>query len=145
MNAIDMLLKANKEDFDRETKVVEIKRLSKKFGYKFELLCKGLYFDKYNEVQKKTMKIKGKDPEFDIFNMQLELAVNGVFNVEDGSRFFSNKELQEHFKCHTMQELAKKILTAGEIDALGDMITELSGFKDKDDLLGGTVEEIMGL
>lgn len=141
MNLIDLLLSSDIDKIERPSQEVEIKRLSKVFGEKFTVLCKALSFDKYNEIQENNLKydISTQKIDMDMNNMQIEMVLNGVFNVSDGSRFFSNKDLQKHFKVHTHKDLIKKLLLGGEIGELATIITKLSGFE------GDMIEEVEGL
>lgn len=135
-NIIDLLLNADIEQIERPSKEVEIKRLSNIFGEKFTVLCKALAYDKYSEIQENCIDITTKEPTFDLQKLQIELVFNGVFNAQDGTRFFSNKELHKKFKVPNGKEFIKKLLLSGEISALADTITELTGFK------GDLIEEV---
>ena len=135
-NVIDLLLNADLEQIQRPSKEVEIKRLSNIFGEKFTVLCKALTYDKYSEIQESCIDITTKEPTFDLQKLQIELVFNGVFNAQDGTRFFSNKELHKKFKVPHGKELIKKLLLSGEISALADTITELTGYK------GDLIEEV---
>ena len=131
----DLLLDADFEQIERPSKEVEIKRLSNIFGEKFTVLCKALTYDKYSEIQENCIEMNSKEPTFDLQKLQLELVFNGVFDAQDGTRLFSNKELQKKFKVPHGKELVKRLLLSGEISALADTITELTGYKE--DLIEG--------
>ena len=135
-NVIDLLLNADLEQIERPSKEVEIKRLSNIFGEKFTVLCKALAYDKYSEIQENCITMTSKEPNFDLQKLQIELVFNGVFNAQDGTRFFSNKDLHKKFKVPNGKEFIKKLLLSGEISALADTITELTGFK------GDLIEEV---
>ena len=94
-NVIDLLLNADLEQIQRPSKEVEIKRLSNIFGEKFTVLCKALTYDKYSEIQENCIDITTKESTFDLQKLQIELVFNGVFNAQDGTRFFSNKDLHK--------------------------------------------------
>lgn len=126
----DLLLDADFEQIERPSKEVEIKRLSNIFGEKFTVLCKALTYDKYSEIQENCIEMNSKEPTFDLQKLQLELVFNGVFDAQDGTRLFSNKELQKKFKVPHGKELVKRLLLSGEISALADTITELTGYKE---------------
>ena len=126
----DLLLDADFEQIERPSKEVEIKRLSNIFGEKFTVLCKALTYDKYSEIQENCIEMNSKEPTFDLQILQLELVFNGVFDAQDGTRLFSNKELQKKFKVPHGKELVKRLLLSGEISALADTITELTGYKE---------------
>ena len=135
-NILDLLLNADLEQIERPSKEVEIKRLSNIFGEKFTVLCKALAYDKYSEIQENCITMTSKEPTFDLQKLQIELVFNGVFNAEDGTRFFSNKDLHKKFKVPNGKEFIKKLLLSGEISALADAITDLTGFK------GDLIEEV---
>ena len=126
----DLLLDADFEQIERPSKEVEIKRHSNIFGEKFTVLCKALTYDKYSEIQENCIEMNSKEPTFDLQKLQLELVFNGVFDAQDGTRLFSNKELQKKFKVPHGKELVKRLLLSGEISALADTITELTGYKE---------------
>ena len=126
----DLLLDADFEQIERPSKEVEIKRLSNIFGEKFTVLCKALTYDKYSEIQENCIEMNCIEPTFDLQKLQLELVFNGVFDAQDGTRLFSNKELQKKFKVPHGKELVKRLLLSGEISALADTITELTGYKE---------------
>ena len=126
----DLLLGADFDQIERPSKEVEIKRLSNIFGEKFTVLCKALTYDKYSEIQENCIEMNSKEPTFDLQKLQLELVFNGVFDAQDGTRLFSNKELQKKFKVPHGKELVKRLLLSGEISALADTITELTGYKE---------------
>ena len=106
------------------------------FGEKFTVLCKALAYDKYSEIQENCIDMRTKEPTFDLQKLQIELVFNGVFNAQDGTRFFSNKDLHKKFKVPNGKEFIKKLLLSGEISVLADTITELTGFK------GDLIEEV---
>lgn len=129
-NMIDLLLNSDIEQIERPTCEIEIKRLSDIFGEKFTLLCKALTYTKYSEIQEKCIDIDmntGKT-SLDIEKMEIEMVLNGVFNVADGTRFFSNKELHKKFNVPNSKEFMKKLLLSGEISKLSTKINDLSGY-----------------
>jgi hypothetical protein len=135
-NIVDLLLSSDIENIQRPSREIEIKRLSNIFKERFSVLCKALSYDKYSEIQEKCFEITAKEPTFDLQKFQIELVYNGVFNVEDGTRLFSNKELHKKFKVPHGKELIKKLFLSGEISAIADTITELTGYS------GDLIEEV---
>ncbi|MGL5380266.1 phage tail assembly chaperone [Clostridium sp.] len=141
MSIVDLLLNADIEQIQRPTKVVEVKRLSKALGGEFKLMCKALTYDKYTKIQEDCISISAKgEIDIDQNKMNMEMLLSGVFN-EDGTQFFSNKDLQKHFKVPSSKELIKKLLLTGEIESISNHIQQLSGFNNSESM----VEEIKGL
>lgn len=59
MNIMDKLLQIDaKKLTERETKVYEVKRLTKKLGGKFDLTLQAIDAELYSEIQKSAMTIK---------------------------------------------------------------------------------------
>ena len=135
-NVIDLLLNADIEKIQRPSKEVEIKRLSTIFGEKFTVLCKALTYDKYSEIQENCIDITTKEPTFDLQKLQIEWEFNGVLKAQDETRLFSNKKKKKKFKVPNGKEFIKKLLLSGEISALAETITELTGYK------GDLIEEV---
>lgn len=125
-NMVDLLLGNNKKD-NRLSEEIEIPRLSEAFGEPFTLLVKGLYYDKFVEIEEKLQNNKNKAA-----NILVEVVFLGCFNPSDGSRFFSNETLREHYGVHKQHnhELVKVLLTPGEIAEISGKIFELCGSKE---------------
>lgn len=122
-NAIDLLLNANVEDFERPSKIVEIPRLSKILGEKFELKCKALSMGKTNKLRMECT--NQKTGEVDVPKFQMKTLVEGVLDTEKGSFFFKNKDIQKQFKVPNAEELINKLLLIGEVDYLFEVVTNL--------------------
>ena len=123
-NAIDLLLNANIENFERPSKVVEIPRLSKILGDKFELKLKALSINKLNKLRMECVNQATK--EVDIPKLQMKMLIEGTFDVENDTYFFKNKNLQKAYKVPNAEELINKIFVMGEVDFLYDEIDSLS-------------------
>lgn len=122
-NAIDLLLNANVEDFERPSKIVEIPRLSRILGEKFELKCKALSMGKTNKLRMECA--NQKTGEVDVPKLQMKTLVEGVLDAEKGSFFFKNKDIQKQFKVPNAEELINKLLLIGEVDYLFEVVTNL--------------------
>lgn len=122
-NAIELLLNANVESFERPSKLVEIPRLSNILGGKFELKCKALSMGKTNKLRMECA--NQKTGEVDIPKLQVKTLTEGVFDAENETFFFKNKDLQKQFKAPNSEELINKLLLIGEVDFLFDVITSL--------------------
>lgn len=125
MNALEKLLKADAEKItEKPKKTIEIKRLSKVLGSKFEITVEALDADLLAEISEshteysKTGKVKSTDN----FGIGVETILNGV--VEPNLR---DKELLNHFGCTTPSDLVKKLFLAGEMGLIANTISELCG------------------
>ncbi|WP_250674880.1 phage portal protein [Paraclostridium ghonii] len=133
-NAIELLLNANDESFERPSRIIEIPRLSKVLGAKFELKCKCLTMGKTNSLRMQCT--NQKTGEVDIPKLQVKTLIEGVFDAENGTSFFKNKDLHKRFGVPNAEEFMNKLLLMGEVDYLFEVIGDLGGFND------GTVEAI---
>lgn len=129
-NVIDLLLNLDAETLERPSKEIKLNRLSKILGTEVKVLVKGLTFDKYAEIQDKCLAIKTGEVKYDTQESQIQLCMNGVFDLE-GKRLFTNKDLQAKFKVSNSKELVKKLLLSGEISSIGNIISELTGYGDQ--------------
>jgi hypothetical protein len=130
VNILDLLLGSDIGEIKLPTKKVEITRLSKLYGTPFEITCRALSPDKYEEVQEMAIKVQGKDVDLDINLLQLFVVIEGVVD-EAGKPMMKNKELMKKFKAQTPKELTRKIFLSGEITNIYGEISELSGFGDE--------------
>lgn len=138
-NIVELLLNTELEKIQRPTKQVEITRLSNILGEPFIVLCKGLTYDRYTQIQDNCLEIsENGQPNIDLTKMQLETVLAGVYTVE-GGKLFQNKDLQSKFKVPVAAELAKKLLLTGEISELSDVITGLTGYGEN------SIKQIEGL
>lgn len=127
-NAIELLLNANNESFERPSKIVEIPRLSKVLGEKFELKCKSLTMGKTNALRMQCA--NQKTGEVDIPKLQVKTLIEGVFEPEGGTFFFKNKDLHKKFQVPNAEEFMNKLLLSGEVDHLFEIITDLGEFSE---------------
>lgn len=136
-NIVDFLLNADIEELERPSTEVEIPRLSKLMNKgkkegepkeKFVLTCKALHTSKYEEIQNSALDMSNiESPKVDIAKLQYGLLLNGVF-ADDGTRFFSNKELHKKYKVPSTKEFIKKFLLPGEAEKVASVIQDLTGF-----------------
>ena len=125
MNALEKLLKADaKKITEKPKKTIEIKRLSKVLGSKFEITVEALDADLLAEISEshteysKTGKVKSTDN----FAVGVDMIVNAT--VEPDLR---NKELLNHFGCATPNDLVKKLFLAGELGKISETMSSLCG------------------
>ncbi len=123
MSIIDKLLQTDVNKLEKQAKKFEVKRLSEVLGEPFVVTIKPLTMEQVSHVA--------------------EIAKNGnereLFIVEackiEGKKF-TDKELLDKFKCTSGAEVVRKLLQPGEIQAVYNIINDLSGYKI------GVVEEI---
>lgn len=129
MSALDLLLKLDQTKLKRPTKEVEVKRLSSLTGEKVIFICEALTADEMAGIQEMVLDVKKQD--VDVSEMQILSLLAGVKepNLKD-------QKLLSFYSVPTPKELIKKLLLPGEIAALYNNISELSGFGD------GAVEEV---
>lgn len=124
-SALDLLLGVDIGKFEKPTREIEIKRLSQALGAKVVFVVQGLDPDQMEKVNENAVTMTGKDVDLNMNEMQLFAVLEGVKepNLKD-------KALREKFGAPTPKELVKKLLLAGEITKIYQVISELSGFAD---------------
>ncbi|UWG96398.1 hypothetical protein LPY66_16075 [Dehalobacter sp. DCM] len=126
MNTLELLLKADTDQFKLPTRKVEIPRLSELFGGQAVFTCQALSPSKYNEIQEAAANfMNGQIQGIDMGEVQMDTVLAGVIDPN-----LKDKELMAHFKVPTPAELIKKMLLPGEIVMLFNVISEISGFGD---------------
>lgn len=128
MNLVDKLLKSNATALlERETKQVEIKRLSKKMGEPFIVTIGAIAPDRFTELTATALDKKGNLDYLKSFGANALVVVEGLIepNLKD-------KELQAHFNAATPKELAEKLFK-GDVGTLSGEIAVLSGFGSEDE------------
>ncbi|RJE48692.1 MULTISPECIES: XkdN-like protein [unclassified Dehalobacter] len=126
MNTLELLLKADTDQFKLPIRKVEIPRLSALFGGQAVFTCQALSPSKYNEIQEAAADFTNSQIQgIDMGEVQMATVLAGVIepNLKD-------KELMAHFKVPTPAELVKKLLLPGEIVMIFNVISEISGFGD---------------
>lgn len=128
MNLVDMLLKSDVENITaRETKEIEIKRLSKKFGKPFIITVGAIDGELFAELTSTAIKKGGEVDYAKSFAANALVAVEGLINPD-----LKDKQLQEHFSAVTPKELAQKLFK-GDISKISSEIATLSGFGEDDE------------
>lgn len=125
MNALEKLLKADAEKItEKPKKTIEIKRLSKVLGSKFEITVEALDADLLAEISESHTEYtkSGKVKSTDNFGIGVDTIVNAT--VEPDLR---NKELLKHFGCATPNQLVTKLFLAGEMGKISETISSLCG------------------
>jgi len=126
---LDLLLKLDQSKLKRPTREVEIKRLSDLTGEKVVFVCEALTADEMGGIQEMVLDVKKQD--VDVPEMQVLTVLAGVKepNLKD-------KDLLGCYNVPTPKELLRKLLLPGEIAALYQTISDLSGYGE------GAVREV---
>lgn len=128
MNLVDKLLKMDVTPFtERETREIEIKRLSDKFGEPFIVTVGAIDTERFIELSSEALDKSGKVDYSKSYNISALLVCEGIISPD-----LKNKDLQAHFKASTPKELAKTLFK-GDISKISSVITELSGFGGEDE------------
>ncbi len=129
MNTIDLLLGIDKGKFEKETKEIKIKSLSKKAEKDVVFTVRELNMDEFKRISDLATKKKRHGvSETD----EVEVAVNTILKsvVEPN---FKDEKLLEYYEVETPKELVKKILKAGEIMEVYREIEKVSGYNQDED------------
>ena len=129
MNTIDLLLGIDKGKFEKETKEIKIKSLSKKAEKDIVFTVRELNMDEFKRISDLATKKKRHGvSETD----EVEVAVNTILKsvVEPN---FKDEKLLEYYEVETPKELVKKILKAGEIMEVYREIEKVSGYNQDED------------
>ncbi len=134
MKLTELLLKSDISVLDKKVeRKVEISRLSKLYGAKFEFIIKNLTTSEMDSAKKESNKMisdkKGVSVELDSAKYNLAIVRMGT-HTEDNQLFFANEELINKFRVFTPDDLIKKLLLPGEIDKLSLEIVEISGYSE---------------
>ncbi|HAR73074.1 MAG TPA: hypothetical protein DCR77_06660 [Flavobacteriaceae bacterium] len=123
MSLIDKLLQIDINKLEKQAKKYEVKRLSEAIGEPFEITIKPLTMEQVNHIG-----------EIAKNGNERELAIVEACKIE--GKKFTEQELLNRFKCPSAAEFVGKLLQPGEIQAIYNIINELSGYRI------GVVEEI---
>lgn len=132
MTSIDLLMGLDTDRLDETpAKELRISRLSKLTGADFIVKVEAIPATRFTEY---LGGVHAKDGSIDTskaYKANVKIALAGM--VEPSMK---DKGLMEKFGCSTPGQLIEKIFKGGEIGAIADAITELSGFS------GDVVEEV---
>lgn len=121
---LDLLLKLDQSKLIRPRKEVEIKRLSEAAGEKVVFVCEALTADEYVGIQEMVLDVEKQD--VDVPEMQVQVTLAGVKEPN-----LKERALLDYYNVPTPKELLRKLLLPGEIIALYNTISELSGYGKK--------------
>jgi hypothetical protein len=121
MNAIEKLLKLDSNKLQLPTKEVEVGRLSDLTGEQFILELQAVSAPETESIRDMAT----KNNEVDILEVRKGLILAGVKepNLRD-------ETLRKHFSSATPYDLIDKLFLPGEIEAIYDQISKLSGYDD---------------
>ncbi|MEG0899572.1 MAG: phage portal protein [Oscillospiraceae bacterium] len=125
MGLFDLLLETNIEKLqEKNSKTVEIKRLSRLIGAVFAVDCKPLTSEQIEHIS-------------EISKTDTDMRINAIIEScrIDGEKF-NNPQLMQKIQTVTPVETVKKLFNAGEITKLYRYINDVSGFG------AGVVDEI---
>ena len=130
MNLVQKLLELDKNKLtEMPTNKVEIPRLSKLAGEKFEVEVRGLDDKTYKNVQKISVTIKkGNLKNIDVDLLQDLSLESGIVDPD-----LHNKKLQEHLGAINCRDLVSKLFLPGEKTMLYLEINKLTGFKSEEE------------
>lgn len=128
MNTIEKLLKLDAGQLQMPTKEVTLK-LGKLGGQEFTFTCKAVDPNRVAKIQDNIIEYnkKGNVTGTNFGETKLITVMEGCSDV------FRNADLLNHFKVPTPKELINKLLLAGEIDELYNIINELNGYEQDEE------------
>lgn len=129
MNTIDLLLGIDKGKFEKETKKIKVKSLSKKAGKDIFFTVKEHTMDEFKKISDlATTKKRHGITETDEVKVAIDTILKSV--VEPN---FRDEKLLEYYEAETPKELVKKLLKAGEIMEVYREIEKVSGYNQDED------------
>ena len=123
-NLLDLIMASDKSSFERPTKELRLKRLSKKLGGDAVITIRAIGFDRLEELREMN----------DAGRLRLMIVAEGLQGLD-----LSSPALREHLGVDTKlpkTEVLKALFLPGEIDDIYLEISRLSGYNSE------TVEEI---
>ena len=130
MNIIDKLMKIDAGTLEIPKAIH--KMYVKKIGEELEFEIQAINPEKMDDIQQKAVKIENGEV------VGVDLYKTKILTILEGCPMFKDKELRNHFNAPTPKELIGKLLLKGEIDALVDVINDLSELKE----IKGSEDEI---
>lgn len=124
MNIVEKLMAVDaKVVNEKKTEIFKSERLARLLGEEdhVEIEVRELPYRQVSEIMGSMLTSKGNVDFKKKVDAELRLIISSV-NID-----FKNKALQEKFGCATPKDLAEKII-GSEIQAIADIVTELSGY-----------------
>ncbi len=123
-NIVDLLLKIDANEVKMPTGEHEM--FCKKLGEKLNFEIKAIDAEVVSEISEQCIDMTGGEfREIDTYKLKVKTIV-------EGCDLFRNKELQAHFNVLNSDELVKKLLLSGEMDALQSAINGLNEVQKED-------------
>ncbi len=124
MTTVELLLKSDAEKLTtKPEQKLEIKSLTEKLGEPFIVTIRALGSKKFTELSGLALK---SDNTADMSKMADAQALMVVEAMAEPN--LKDKDLQEHFGVKTPKDLAFKLFQGGDLAAIANAITELSGY-----------------
>ena len=116
---------------DVTQEVIVSNRIVDKDGNALKFTIKPMLNEQYLEYQKQCLEVKGKKVDFNTKRFNNLVVLNHTIDPK-----FTDATLVKEAECVTPEQLMNKVLLAGEIDTLAQLIRRVSGFcEDLDELV----------
>lgn len=132
MNAIDALLKTDTAKLtELPTKQIELPRLSKVTGTKFEVVVTAIPGELLNDITTAHVSYTkhGRVKDGNAYETGLDIVVNGLKEPD-----LRDKKLLEHLGVTTPNQAAEKLFLPGELGQIANTVNELCGVTSQDEV-----------
>lgn len=132
MNAIDALLKTDTAKLTAlPTKTIELPRLSKVTGTKFEVVVTAIPGELLNDITTAhvTYTKHGHVKDGNAYETGLDIVVNGLKEPD-----LRDKKLLEHLGVTTPNQAAEKLFLPGELGQIANTVNELCGVTSQNEV-----------
>lgn len=131
MSVLSLLLNADaKKIEEKQTKTMEIPRLSKALGAPFVLELQPIDPELYSEIQESAVSLdkKGGLKNVNGYILNVRTCVEGIKEPS-----MKNKELMKKFGAATPNDLVKKLFLSGEISDISQEIGKVNGYTTQEE------------
>lgn len=131
MSVLALLLNADaKKIEEKQTKKMEIPRLSAALGAPFELELQPIDPELYAQIQESAVNLdkKGQLKNIDSYALSVRTCVEGIKEPS-----MKNKDLMKKFGAATPNDLVKKLFLSGEISDIVQKISQVNGYTSQDE------------
>jgi len=129
ISLMERLMKLDRDNLlEIPTEKIKACHLSKVAGEDVEITVKALSGSRYTEIMSNATNKYGRVDMGRVYDTHAMVVVAGCIEPN-----LKNKELKEHYKAETPNDLAKILFPGGELVKISEKIGELSGFGKKDD------------
>ena len=134
MNLAEALLAADAgKIMKKQTKDLEIKRLSSRIGEPFVLHLRELSPRRVNDIAEMTTEVVDGKPKQNRYKMVLQVICEAVADKD-----FDNRDVLKHYGVATRKELFEKLFSVAEIEDIYTEANKLCGYGKEDE----TADEI---